>query len=182
MNRSSRLRLAIGFVLVFAVISSSSPSYGEGTIEGRVTQVTLYRGQALITRTVPVEAKAGSLEIVVGKLPEQVVPDSLFAEGGDAVEIRAVRFRTRAIGEQPREEVRKLDREILETQQQIDLNTKQQELLGKRTEYLGKMEGFVVPTAHKDLAGGVLNAEALEKITNFSFGEHDKIVTQSVEL
>ena len=151
-------------------------------MEGRVTSVTLYRGQAQVTRTVPIEGNAGSLEIVVGKLPEQIEPNSLFAEGGDAVEIRAVRFRTRAVGEQPREEVRKLDREILETQQQIDLTTKQQALLAKRTEYLGKMEGFVVPTAHIDLARGVLDAEALEKLTTFSFDEHEKVVTQEVEL
>src|SRR5205085_42029 len=84
--------------------------------------------------------------------------------------------------EQPREEVRKLDREILEMQQQIDLTTKQQALLGERTKYLGKMEGFVVPTAHLDLARGVLNAEALEKLTNFSFEEHEKVVAQEAEL
>ena len=144
-------------------------------MEGRVTEVTLYRGQAQVTRTVPIEGNAGSVEIVVGKLPEQIVPNSLFAEGGDAVEIRAVRFRTRAVGEQPRDEVRKLEREILETQQQIDLTTKQQALLAKRTEYLGKMEGFVVPTAHIDLAHGVLDAEALEKLTTFSFAEHEKV-------
>jgi hypothetical protein len=44
------------------------------------------------------------------------------------------------------------------------------------------MEGFVVPTAHMDLARGVLNAEALEKLTTFSFAEHEKVVTQEVEL
>src|SRR6185295_8259267 len=91
-------------------------------------------------------------------------------------------FRTRAVGEQPREEVRKLDQEILDTQRQIDLTTKQQALLAKRTEYLDKMERFVVPTAHIDLARGVLNAEALEKLTTFSFGERDRVVTQEVEL
>jgi hypothetical protein len=151
-------------------------------VEGRATQVTLYRGQAQVTRTVPVEGNAGNLEIVVGKLPEQVVPDSLFAEGSDAVEIRAVRFRTRAVGEEPREEVRKLDAQILDTQQKIDLTTKRQALLAKRTEYLGKLENFVAPTAKSDLAKGVLNAEALEKLTNFSFSEHEKIATQEIEL
>ncbi len=151
-------------------------------VAGRVTQVTLYRGQAQVTRTIPVEGNAGGVEIVVGQLPEQVVPNSLFAEGGDAVEVRAVRFRTRAVGEEPREEVRKLDHEIRETQLQIDLVTRQQALLAKRTEYLGKMEGFVVPTSHADLAHGVLNAEALEKVTQFSFAEREKVVTQEVEL
>jgi hypothetical protein len=151
------------------------------SVDGRASAVTLYRGQAQVTRIVPIDG-SGNLEIVVGKLPEQIEPNSLFAEGGDAIEIRAVTFRTRAVGEQPREEVRKLDREILDTQQQIDLATKQQALLTKRTEYLTKMESFAVPAAHNDLASGVLDAEALEKVSNFSFEEHDKIAAQEVEL
>jgi hypothetical protein len=152
------------------------------SVDGRVTAVTLYRGQALVTRAIPVEGDGGSMEVVVGNLPEQIVPNSLFAEGGDAVEIRAVRFRTRAVGEEPREEVRKLDGEILEVQQQIDLTAKRQALLGKRTEYLGKLEGFVAPTAHADLAKGVLDAESLERITTFDFAQHEKIAEEEVAL
>jgi hypothetical protein len=175
-------RHVLAVVVGLIAMGSCTHLIAAASVEGKATQVTLYRGQAQVTRVVPVEGKAGNLEIVVGKLPEQIEPNSLFAEGGEAVEIRAVRFRTRAVGEQPREEVRKLEREILDTQQQIDLNSKRQALLAKRTEYLGKMDTFVVPTAHKDLANGVLDAEALEKITNFSFEEREKIVTQEVDL
>jgi hypothetical protein len=151
-------------------------------VSGRVTDVTLFRGQAQIARAVPVEGNAGGVEIVVGNLPEQILPESLFAEGSDAVEVRAVRYRTRAVGEEPREEVRKLDQEILDTQRQIDLTTKRQALLGKRTEYLGQLEGFVAPTAHVDLAKGVLDAKALEHVTTFSFAQHDKIAVEEIEL
>lgn len=174
---------AIAATAVFAITPLHTPTaYAAAPVEGRATNVILYRGQAQVTRTIPIEGNAGNVEIVIGKLPEQIEPSSLFAEGGEAVEVRAVRFRTKAVGEQPREEVRKLEQEILETQRQIDRTTKQQALLAKRTDYLAKMEGFVVPTAHIDLARGVLNAEALEKLTTFSFGEHDKIVMQEVEL
>ncbi len=182
MIRLHLLKIVTGMVTLSPLLFHSARLVAAEPVEGRVTQVTLYRGQAQVTRAVSIEGNAGSLEVVVGKLPEQIVPDSLFAEGGDAVEVRAVRFRTRAVGEQPREEVRRLEREILETQQQIDLTSKQQSLLGERTKYLGKMEGFVVPTAHMDLARGVLNAEALEKLTTFSFDEHEKVVAQEVEL
>ena len=65
---------------------------------GTVTEVTFYRGQALVTRSIPLEDGKGSQEVVVRPLPEQIVPDSLFAESGDGVEIRAVRFRSRAVG------------------------------------------------------------------------------------
>jgi hypothetical protein len=164
------------------IVSHGIAAFAAETIDGRVANVTLYRGQAQVTRAVPIEGDAGSMEIVVGNLPEQVVPGSLFAEGSDAVEIRAVRFRTRAVGQQPREEVRQLDREIRDVQQQIDLTVKRQALLGKRTEYLGKLEGFVAPTAQSDLAKGVLDAEALERLTTFAFAQHEKIAEEEVAL
>jgi hypothetical protein len=172
------------FLLPALVIVTSfalNPLWAEN-INGRVTAVTLYRGQAQVTRAIPIDGEAGSMEVVVGNLPEQVVPNSLFAEGGDAVEIRAVRFRERAVGEEPREEVRQLDREILEVQRQIDLTSKRQALLGKRTEYLGKLETFVAPTAQADLTSGVLDAEALERLTTFAFAQHEKIAQEEVEL
>jgi hypothetical protein len=165
-----------------ALFAAASLQRAAANIDGRVTHVTLYRGQAQVTRAIPVEGDAGGLEIVVGNLPEQVVPGSLFAEGDDAVEIRAVRFRTRAVGEEPREEVRKLEEQIRDVQRQLELVAKRQALLAKRTEYLAKLEGFVAPTAQTDLAKGVLDAEALERITKFSFAEHEKIAEDEVNL
>ena len=51
----------------------------------RVTRVTLYRGQALVTRTVSLETPRGAMEIIVPDLPEQRrSPTSLYAEGGEA--------------------------------------------------------------------------------------------------
>lgn len=182
MYQRRTIRLIALLAAMAPALLLTAPSWATEPIAGKATHVTLFRGQAQVTRTIPIEGNAGSLEVVIGNLPEQVVPDSLFAEGGDAVEIRAVRFRTRAVGEQPREEVRKLDREILEVQQQIDLTAKKQALLAKRSEYLGKLEGFVAPTANTELSKGVLNAEVLERIANFSFTEHDKIAEQEVAL
>ena len=178
---SRRQSLLFTFIALTTITTLSATLHAADPVEGRVTNVTLYRGQAQVTRAVPVDGEPGSLEIVVGNLPEQVVPNSLFAEGGDAVEIRAVRFRTRAVGEEPREEVRALDRQILEAQRQIDLTAKRQALLGKRTEYLAKLEGFVAPTAQADLAKGVLDAEALERLTTFAFAQHEKIAEEEVD-
>jgi len=150
---------------------------------GRVTSVTLYRGQALVTRTIPAEGAKGGMEIVVGELPEQVVPGSLFAEGSEAAEVRAVRFRTRAVGQEPREEVRKLDDAIEATNEKIQLNKKSQELLAKRATYLDQLEsGFIQPTIKTDLAKGVLDADALQKITLFDFEQRKTVTTETAAL
>ncbi|GAG12703.1 unnamed protein product, partial [marine sediment metagenome] len=151
-------------------------------LPGKVTEVTLYRGQAMVTRAIPVKAPQGSVEIIVGDLPEQVVTGSLFAEGSEGIEVRAVRFRTRAVGEEPRDEVRELDEEIKKINFELKSASKMQELLAKRSAYLDGLEGFVAPTAKIELSQGVLDAEALKEITTFSFEERKKIATEQIEL
>jgi uncharacterized protein (TIGR02231 family) len=136
----------------------------------------------MVTRTIPLEGAAGAREIVVGQLPEQVVPDSLFAEGNEGVEVRAVRFRARAAGEDPREEVRKLDASMEELGEKVQMNQRQREMLAKRAEYLNRMEEFGTATAKSDLARGVLDATALQKITLFSFEQREAVVKGMAEL
>ena len=97
------------FVSIFAFAAAGvppGPDPAAPATEGRVTAVTLYRGQALVTRTVDVDGPTGSQELVVGGLPEQIVGGSLYAEAGEALEIRAGRSHPRrwrgAAGRSPR--------------------------------------------------------------------------------
>jgi hypothetical protein len=157
-----RTALLIGLLIAPIVAQTDTTS-------GRVVRVTLYRGQALVTRDVPLPARSGALEIVVPDMPAGIVPDSLYAEGGAGIEVRAVRFRTRAVGEEPREEVRALDKQIAETQQSLSTNESAQKMVFRRLVYLDKLESFVVPATHGDLNRGVLDAEALERVVVFGF-------------
>jgi len=171
-------------VLMAAVVEGGAPAAGAGArpVAGRVETVTLYRGQALVTRAVPVEAPAGRVELVVADLPQRVVPDSLFAEGGAGIEVRAVRFRTRAVGEEPREEVRKLDLRIEEVQSKIAHNKKMQQVVAQRVAFLEKLDGFTAPTAKAELTKGVLNFETLEKLAFFSFKQRQAVADDSLKL
>jgi len=169
-------------VAMAGVMQAAAPPVEPPGVKGKVEAVTLYRGQALVTRTVPVEGAAGRVELVVADLPQQVQPDSLFAEGGNGIEVRAVRFRQRAIGEEPREEVRKIDQEIELVQDKAAANKKRQDLLTQRLAYLAKLDEFTAATAKADLAKGVLSFEALEKTSQFSFKQRDDAVTESLKL
>ena len=176
-----RLLPVVVIVLAASVAAHAAAATPQG-VSGRVTDVTLYRSQAMVTRTVPLDAPAGSVELVVGELPEHVVTGSLFAEGSEGVEVRAVRFRTRAVGQEPREEVRTLDEAIAEVNQNLKLAAKKQELLAKKAAYLDALEGFVAPTAKIELSKGVLDAEALKEVTTFSFEQRQSILTEQVEV
>jgi len=176
----SARRMLVAAVALCLVAAAAATQAAPAEATGRVTDVTLYRGQALVTRTIPLEAKKGAVELVVGDLPENIVGESLFAEGDEGVEIRAVRYRTRAVGQEPREEVRKLDDAIEELNDKIAMTKKESELLAKRSAYLDKLEGFVAPTAKAELSKGVLDAVALEKITTFSFEQRAEIGTRQL--
>ncbi len=177
----TRFSRAGGALLAVLSLCAAAPLLAAPkVISSRVQNVTLYRGQALVTRSVAIESDQRTAEVVVSDLPANVQPDSLFAEGGEAVDVRAVRYRARAVGEEPREEVRKLDDAIQDVNDKLSLNQKTQELLQKRSQYLDKLEGFVAPTANVELSKGVLNAESLEKLTQFSFDQRTKAATETV--
>jgi uncharacterized protein (TIGR02231 family) len=148
---------------------------------GKVLRVTLYRGQALVTREVEIQAAAGAREVVVPDLPEHVVGSSLFAEGTAGVEVRAVRYRTRAVGQEPREELRQLNETIKQLSAKIEANSKTGELLAKQLNYLDQLEGFVAPTAKMELSKGVLDAKALQEVTQFTFEQRQQILTRQLE-
>jgi len=172
------------FVVVFAALFqfNTDSLRAADPVEGEVVNVTLYRGQAMITRDIPVEGEKGSLEVIVTGLPEQIVTGSMFAESDENIEVRAVQFRSRAVGEQPREEVRALEQSIEEINQKIETNKKAQEVLTKRVTYLDNLETFVAQTAKADLAKGVLDAVALEKITTFGFEQRKLVMDQQIAL
>src|SRR5262245_46984958 len=74
----------------------------------KITTVTVYANTALIVREVTVPEAAGLAEVVVSPLPPFTMQSSLYAEGNDNIRVLSVRFRTRTIAEDTREEVRKL--------------------------------------------------------------------------
>ena len=77
-----------------------------GPSKSQITAVTVYQGQALVTREVSVPEGDGTIELVVTPLPAQTVDNSLYTEGTDGLRVLSTRFRTRAVKEDTREEVR----------------------------------------------------------------------------
>lgn len=153
------------------------------TLTGKITEITLYQGQALVTRSVSIpDAEAGPVEVVVGPLPTAVMPDSLFAEAGDNTAIRAVRFRQRSVTEAPSEQLRELQ------EAERDLNWRRKEvqaklsLLTHRDSYLTKLEKFTAPAATTEMSKGVLNAESLIEISNYNFEQREEIESQRLEV
>lgn len=152
------------------------------SVNGQVSEVTLYRGQAMITRLVPVKGTKGTLEVVVTGLPDQIITGSMFAEGGEHIEVRAVQYRNRAVGEEPREEVRKLDEQMEAISHKLAVNQKGQQLAAKKMEYLDKLDTYVAGTGKSDFEKGALDAVSLEKIATFGFEQRKLTSNEQIEL
>lgn len=168
-------------LMLFSVLLPLIPAQ-TATSEGKVVRVTLYRGQARVTREIPLPARTGSLEIVVPGMPHTIVAGSLYAEADAGTDVRAVRYRTRAVGEEPRDEVRAIDDKITEARDALAANDASSKVVQKRLEYLDKLEGFVAPTAHGDLQKGALDAEALERLVLFGFKQRKEAQDELLKL
>ena len=154
----------------------------ETPAESRVAAVTVYQGQALVTREVEIPSEEGLLELVITDLPAQIIPGSLYAEPGGGVEVRSVSFRQRPVQEDTREEVKQLDAEMLEIGDLMDAIRSKQTNLSTRKKYLSSLEKFMSGTGKSDLEHGVLDAAALASLKEMVFSDRDKIAEQELSL
>ncbi|MEI7766829.1 MAG: mucoidy inhibitor MuiA family protein [Phycisphaerae bacterium] len=175
------MRKPIAAVLTACVLLTSVTSLWADAIsvKGKVDAVTVYRGQALVTRKVDLAGAAGLREIVITDLPAQVMSSSLFAESNENVEIRSVLFRERAVEQDVREEVRKLDSQIRDLADRISLRQREMQTYQEQRNYLAKLEGFVAPTATVEMSKGVLNADTLIKLTEMQLAQRLQLTKQS---
>lgn len=170
--RRSSLALAILLSAVTATLAAD-PLEVRGTIDA----VTVYRGQAQVTRVIDLPKEPGLADIVVTDLPAALLPGTVFAEVEGDAQVRHIRARTRAVVGDVREEVRTLDDELAKLAQLVAVEKVQLDVLNRHSAYLDKLEGFAAPTANVELTRGVLNAETLTKLTEFLLAERQKVAT-----
>ncbi|MEM7737446.1 MAG: mucoidy inhibitor MuiA family protein [Deinococcota bacterium] len=152
------------------------------SLPGEVVSVTLYRGQAQVSREIVLEAGTGLQEIVVSDLPNALLPGSLFAESPDDVEVRAVRYRERVIERAPDETIAALQDSIQGFERELAANRNEQALTREQREYLNDLVQFVSGRASNDMANGALDAEVLERLTLFSFDQRQTLSEQQFDL
>jgi len=171
----------LGIVLM-AGQALAAAAGGPLELKGKLDAVTVYRGQALVTRVVDVPPPAGLREIIVTDLPSWVVPGSLYAESANGVEVRSVLYRERAVPQDVREEVRKLDAQIRDIQDKMLASQRNRQVLTDHRAYLAKMEQFTAGTATAEMTKGVLNADTITKITAFLLEQHRTLAAEDLKL
>ncbi|MBY0461167.1 MAG: mucoidy inhibitor MuiA family protein, partial [Gemmataceae bacterium] len=133
----------------------------------KVTAVTVYANTALVTREVTVPEAAGLTEVVVSPLPPLTMQSSLYAEGTDAFRVLSVRYRTRAIAEDTREEVRKIEAEIKGLQAKAQTFEADLKAMGENLKLLDKLEGFTAKSLEHLTDKGQLDPEKIIALAKF---------------
>jgi len=168
-----------------AIVLGSLPLSGAPVgAASAVRDVVVYRGQALVTRTVSVPAGEGDMELIVGDLPAQIVGSSASASADAAVgvTIRSVRFRARAVAKAPKKEIADLDARIKALDRQVYANKQTEGLLEAKADYVTRLESFAAPTAQVEMAKGVLNPETLEKVSEMIFAMRTELTAEQIKL
>lgn len=168
-------------VLLFPRVNAQETP--ENTVRGSVDHVTVYQGQAMVSRSIPIpEGDTDQQRIVVKDLPSGTRPNSIYAEGSDEVTIQSVRYRTRPVQKDIRKEVRKLDEKIRTKKRDIQRIEKKQETISSQRDLLQKLQKFTAPSADWELSHGVLDAETIKSLTGFFFQKQESLAEEEQKL
>jgi hypothetical protein len=157
-------------VAAMSILALGRPSLAENQtreVVGSISNVIVYRGQALVTRRIEMDLPEGGSELIVQKLPNRIVPESLYAEAFEGLTVTSVRYRERAVKEDTREEVKKLEAQIEQIQTDIRHAEAQRRVIAQNMETLFKLQEFTVSAQSSDLNRGVLQFEPLEKLVSY---------------
>ena len=168
MHRFSLLSLVL-LVPLSLTFADNTPDTDPGVkiASSRVTHVTVYQVNALITREVDVPAGKGAMELVVSPLPPQTQDSSLYSEGTDGIRVLTTRYRTRPIREDRREEVRKLEQQLKDLQQGGQKLESQMKAVEQNLAMLTKLESFTGATLQHLTEKGQLNAESTITLSKY---------------
>jgi uncharacterized protein (TIGR02231 family) len=134
---------------------------------GTVSKVTVYRGQALVTRTISIDLLPGASELIVGNLPAQVVPESIYAQASDDARVLSVRYREKPVMEDTREEVKRLDAQIEDVKHKLKYAESELAHFNHQWKMFEKLKEFTVTAAQSDLNRGLLVFDPIKGLVTF---------------
>lgn len=182
-----RSRSALVRTLALTLLSTAwSPAQTPVVVTGKVSDVTVYQGTALVSRVVEVPAgPAAPMEMVVSGLPSATDANSVYADQAKGVVIRSIAFRTKAPdkAEQSQTEVDKLELAMKNLRRQSAVAHNEIALRRIRQDFLKRLGAeFVAPAADREMAHGVLQADELQKLTKLHFDEYEKASQEIMKL
>ncbi len=158
-------RIPAATVWIVVLLAGAALVSAATTTTGTISKVTVYRGQALVTRTIDVDLPQGPSELIVSDLPGQILPESLYAQTSGNVKVMSVRYRERAVREDTREEVKQLDKEIENVKHRLKHLESDHTHFARQWNMFEKLKDFTSSAAKSDLERGLLTFEPIKQLT-----------------
>ncbi len=133
----------------------------------KITNVTVYQGQALVTREVTVPEGEGTLELLVTPLPARVDGGSLHTEGADGLRVLSTRYRSRAVKDDTRQEVRTKEQLVQRLRTDNKRLSKEIKVHEEDLKYLEKLGGFTGTALAGLTEKGRLDSEPIVALSKF---------------
>jgi hypothetical protein len=137
------------------------------TTTGTISSVIVYRGQAMITRTLDLDLPQGNSEIIVSGLPEKLLPDSLFTQSPPNIAIISVRYREKDIKLDAGPEIKEIDTKIDEILKNVRHAEQTIQLTRENINSLGRLENYNVNASAADLNRGLLQADPMKALAEY---------------
>ncbi|MEA3207428.1 MAG: hypothetical protein QOE70_485 [Chthoniobacter sp.] len=155
-------------------------------LSGKISEVTVYQGTALVSRVVEIPpAQAAPMEVVVSGLPSATDPNSVYADQAQGVVIRSIAFRTKTPDKaaQAQSEVARLEQSMKDLRRASAIAQNEIALRRIRQQFLKRLgSDFVAPAAQQEMTHGVLQADELQKLTKLHFEEYEKASQEIMKL
>jgi len=152
--------IALGLIAASRMTAKPEAASAGEVAASKLVAVTVYPNSALITREVEVPPGNGFVELTVTPLPSTTLNGSLYTEGTEGIRVLTTRFRSRAILEDTREDVRKLQDELKQLQFSREKLEAEVKAMVANTMTVTKMEGFLQVTTVQSTEKGNLNSES----------------------
>jgi uncharacterized protein (TIGR02231 family) len=178
MKNLTQIVLAVALTAVAASVAYADVP----TTTGTISKVTVYRGQALVTRTVSVDLPPGASELIVKDLPAMIVPESIYAQTSGDTKVLSVRYREKAVSEDTRQEVKQLDAQIEDVQHKLKYAESEHKNLDSQWQMYEKLKDFTIAAAGSDLGRGLLTFEPLNNLTELIEKKGGEYFKQKMEL
>lgn len=159
-NQTQIFTLAIVVIALLASVAFADVP----TTTGTISKVTVYRGQALVTRTISIDLPPGASELIVKNLPAMIVSESIYAQTSDNIKVLSVRYRQKAVSQATREEVKQLDARIEDVKYKLKCADRDYKHFSHYGKMFDELKDFTITAAKSDLNRGLLTFEPIEKL------------------
>jgi len=178
-RKKMKTKLFIGVLMVLM----TSPLFAEPQLaESRISSVIVYHGQALVTRTIQLDHPGGDLELLVENLPERILPETLYAQASDGIQVLSVRYRIKEIEKDNSKEVKELEDQIYTLERQLRDTVRSMDNANDRLDRYREQWKFITDTSKVEMTHGVLNAPTIIDLNVFMASKNSEIHKELVIL